>query len=37
LLNPLGNSPAVHRFKEECFEDEKVEGALNEVAWFSHA
>jgi hypothetical protein len=37
LLNPLGDSPAVHWFKEEGFEDEEVEGALNEVAWFAHA
>ena len=37
LLNPLGDSPAVHRFKDEGFEDKEVEGALNEVAWFAHA
>src|ERR1700739_1436431 len=37
LLNSLGNSPSVHLLGQEGFEDEKVEGALDEIAGFAHA
>jgi hypothetical protein len=36
LLNSLGDSPAVHLLRQKCFEDEKVERALDEIAWFTH-
>ena len=37
LLNPLGDGPAVKGFEKERFEDEEVEGSLNEIAWLAHA
>ena len=37
LLNPLGDGPSVEGFEKERFEDQEVEGSLNEVAWLAHA
>jgi hypothetical protein len=36
LLNPLGDGPSMQRFEKERFEDEEVEGSLNEIAWLAH-
>jgi hypothetical protein len=35
-LNPLGDGPSMQRFEKERFEDEEVEGSLNEIAWLAH-
>src|SRR6185437_5136921 len=34
LLNPLGDSPSVHGVGQEGFQDQKIEGALDEITWF---
>ena len=36
LLNAFGNRPAVFRLKRNGFENQEVEGSLDEIAWFSH-
>jgi hypothetical protein len=36
LLNAFGDGPAVLGLQRDGFEDEQVERALDEIAWFSH-
>jgi hypothetical protein len=35
-LDAFGNCPAVAGFDRKCFEDQKIESSLDEVAWLSH-
>ena len=37
LLDALRDGLAVHRSEGDGFQNQKVEGSLNEVTWFSHA
>ena len=37
LLDALGDGPAVFGLKQDGFEDQQVESALDEIAWFAHA
>ena len=34
LLDALGDGPAVFGFLRNCLENQKVQGSLDEVAWF---
>ena len=37
LLDALGDGPAVLGLECDGFQDEEVEGALDEVVWFAHS
>jgi len=36
LLNALGNRPAVFGFEGNRFQDQEVQGALDEIVWLGH-
>src|SRR5262245_62169397 len=36
LSNPLRDRPAMQRFERDRLEDEKVDGALDQVGWLPH-